>query len=90
LPPGQFDWRCSDYFKQILDFDNRDDKEIIKFFTILQEKFYKLNHNLWVNIFDSFDDRKVDYAPEDDHPGIKSHRWMADQVINYLNTNKIL
>jgi hypothetical protein len=80
----------SNYSQEILDFENRDDKEIRKFFMILQEKFKSLDRSKWVNIFDSFFDNEIDVGPEGHHPGIKSHRWMADQVSSYLEKNNLL
>jgi hypothetical protein len=43
-----------------------------------------------VNIFDSFFKNIVDQGPEGHHPGIQSHHWMAQQVINYINQGKLL
>jgi hypothetical protein len=80
----------SPYFKDILDFDNRTDSEIIKFFSELQIKFTELDLSKWINVFDSFQKNTIDEGPEGHHPGIKSHRWMADQITTYLTTNNIL
>ena len=44
----------SEYSKQMLDFDNRSNEEIIEFFTKLQQKFSELDQTKWVNLFDSF------------------------------------
>lgn len=74
----------SEYTKSMLDFDNRDNSEIIKYFTKLQNKFKELDQSLWVNIFSSFCDNIVDLGPEGHHPGIKTHQWMATQIANYL------
>lgn len=80
----------SDYTKEILDFENRDDEEIRKFFTVLQEKFKSVDQSKWVNIFDSFFDNEIDTGPEGHHPGVLSHRWMADRVSDYLEKSKLL
>lgn len=82
--------QLSSYTQSILDFDHRDDNEIIKFFKKLQDKFCELDQTAWVNIFDSFHKNTIDKGPEGHHPGVQSHRWMADQVINYINESKIL
>jgi hypothetical protein len=74
----------SEYTKAILEFDTRDDAEIIKYFTKLQNKFKELDQSLWVNIFSSFKDNQVDKGPEGHHPGIKTHQWMADQIAEFL------
>ena len=74
----------SNYTKTILDFDNRDDFEIVSFFNKLQFEFSKLNEKNWVNLFDSFQQNLIDQGPLGHHPGIESHRWMADNVINFM------
>lgn len=80
----------SDYTKEILDFDNRDDKEVIFFFQQLRTKFKNLNQKVWVNLFDSIQKMTVDYAPLDNHPGPISHRMVADKIINHMrNQSKI-
>ena len=75
----------SDYTKSILDFDNRTDEEITKYFNVLQQKLSTINRNIWVNMFDSFQVNSVDVASEGHHPGIKSHKWMADKIIDYID-----
>lgn len=79
--------QLSDYTKSILDFNNRDDQEIVVFVKKLQNNFKKINQDLWVNIFDSMHDNVVDIGPEGHHPGILSHQLMADQISNYLTRN---
>jgi len=72
------------YSKTILDFDNRNDQEIIFYFSKLQEKFKSLDKEKWVNLFDSFESFSVDYANDDVHPGIESHKIMAEKIIKKL------
>jgi hypothetical protein len=79
----------SKYSKEILDFDNRDDDEIIFYFKKLQDKFNTLDQKQWVNIFDSFRESSVDDGPEGHHPGIESHKIMADKIIEYIVKEKI-
>lgn len=74
----------SPYSKSILDFTNRNDNEVIKYFSNLQQKISTLNKDNWVNMFESFQENMCDVAPAGHHPGIKSHQWMADKVSNYL------
>jgi hypothetical protein len=80
----------SKYSKSMLEFDNRDDKEIAAFFIKLQKKFIELDQSHWVNLFDSFQKNIVDVASDGQHPGIKSHQWMAEQVANYIIERKII
>jgi hypothetical protein len=78
----------SEYTKSILDFDNRDDDEIVKYFTKLQQKFAELDQTNWVNLFNSFHTNTIDVGPEGHHPGVDSHRWLTNQILTYL-TNKL-
>lgn len=81
---GDLSSSLSNYSKQMLDFEHRDDEEIIKYFTKLQNKFKELNLSQWVNIFNSFHNNSVDHGPLGHHPGIKSNRWMANQIETFL------
>lgn len=80
----------SDYSKAMLDFDNRDDHEIINFFQTLQQFVMQVDQSLWVNIFDSWMKNILDLGPEGHHPGIKSHQWMADRLSEHFIKNQIL
>lgn len=81
--------QLSSYTKYILDFDHRDDQEIIGMFQNLQDNFKKLNQSQWVNIFDSMQSVHCDIGPEGHHPGVLSHKAMADQISLYLTRNQI-
>lgn len=80
----------SEYSKSILDFNHRDDYEIINYFSKLQAKFQELDQTHWINLFDTFQSNMVDLGPEGHHPGINSHQWMANKIINYIKGNNIL
>lgn len=80
----------SNYTKAILDFNNRSDEEIHLYFNKLQSKIAELDQCKWVNLFDSFQKNITDVGPEGHHPGIKSHQWMADQIITHLTERKII
>jgi hypothetical protein len=75
----------SPYSKSILDFNTRSDDEIIKYFLKLQQKISTLNKNSWVNMFNSFQTNICDHAPAGHHPGVKSHKWMADKITHYID-----
>lgn len=85
-----FTQSLSDYTKNILDFDHRSDQEIVLFLNRLKTKFSQLNLKLWINLFDSFEDKSTDFGPEGHHPGINSHQWLADQISNYLINNQLV
>lgn len=80
----------SEYTKSMLDFDNRPDHEIVEFFTKLQIKFLDLDQSKWSNLFTSFMSAATDTGPKGHHPGLASHKWMADNISNYLIENSIL
>ena len=80
----------SNYSKEILDFNHRDDGEIVEYFTRMQTKFQEIDLLQWVNLFESFQSNIIDKGPEGHHPGILSHQLMADKIINYIKENNIL
>ncbi len=80
----------SNYTKDMLEFETRDDEEIIKYFNQLQNKFKELDQSNWINLFDSMLNNSIDRAPEGHHPGIKSQQWMANQIILHLTERKII
>lgn len=87
---SDLDSSLSYYTKEILDFDHRDDDQIREFFVALQTKVKSLDQRFWVNIFDSFRKNTVDHGPQGHHPGIRSHRNMADRIMLYLNQNNLV
>lgn len=82
---SNFEKSLSSYSKSILDFNTRSDNEIIEYFLKLQQKTSTLNKNIWVNMFDSFYSNICDHSPAGHHPGIKSHKWMADKIAYYID-----
>lgn len=80
----------SKYTKSILDFDTRDDAELIEFFTKLRIKFQELDQTKWTNLFASFVSTQTDLGPEGHHPGVISHVRMANTIAEYLTNQSIL
>ena len=74
----------SNYTREILDVDTRDDDEIRKLFQTLQQQFATIDQTAWVNLFESFQSITHDQGPQGHHPGPKSHHAMAKQIYNYL------
>lgn len=74
----------SKYFKDILDFDHRDDKELDELVKQLSNKINSLQQSKWVNMFDSFQSNVIDFGNDNQHPGPESHKLYANQIINYL------
>jgi hypothetical protein len=75
----------SDYTKSMLSFDSKPEHEVCYYFNKLQRKFKELDQSRWVNLFDSFVSNVVDIGPQGHHPGEKSHKIMAEKIINYLD-----
>jgi hypothetical protein len=75
----------SDYTKTLLNFETKPEHEVCYYFNKLQNKFNELDQTRWVNLFDSFLSNTVDTGPLGHHPGERSHRIMADKIINYLD-----
>ena len=82
--PSDLSMGLSHYTKLILDFDSRNNAEIIDLFSCLQDKFSTLDQELWVNLFDSFSSNQQDRGSDRLHPGPKSHQHMADKISNFL------
>jgi hypothetical protein len=80
----------SDYTKNMLEFDDRSDEEIILYFSKLQQKFTELDQSKWVNLFKSCVSSSPDKGPLGNHPGIQGHALTADKISNYLINNQIL
>jgi len=76
--------RMTDYTRQMLDFDNRNDTQIRQLFLKLHSKFISMNPRRWINLFNSFQSQTVDTVPLGPHPGLRSHVLMSNLVRNYL------
>jgi hypothetical protein len=79
-----FSKNLSNYTKEILEFNSRDDNELLEFFTKLNKDMQRLNQTMWVNMFDSFISLNIDLGTDNAHPGPKSHALYAEMIINYL------
>jgi len=83
-PAEQF----SEYTKNLLDFDNRDDKELTELFLELYKHIQSLNTKQWVNMFNSMFALRIDKGNDDIHPGPKSHKQYSNMIINHLENIK--
>jgi hypothetical protein len=81
---ADFSLNLSKYTKELLDFDNRSDNELVELFTQLHDNVTAMNTDLWVNRFESMLENIVDFGNDNSHPGTKSHQLYADMIINYL------
>jgi hypothetical protein len=73
----------SDFTKSVLEFDDKPDTDIKKYHTQLVQAFFPSLDN-WANIDNSWQKNIVDIATEGHHPGPKSHRWAANQIISQV------
>jgi hypothetical protein len=73
----------SQFTKDMLEFDCRDDHEILTYFYNLSSEL-TTNLKNWVNIDKSWQSQLLDSATLGHHPGPKSHYWLADQVIKLV------
>lgn len=80
----------SDYAKQILDFDHRNDDKIINFLKQLKKHFETLNLQKWVNIFQPLNRMKVDKGLLGHHPGIESNKIFANMLEEYIINKNLL
>jgi hypothetical protein len=82
LPTGNHDMHThfSDFTKSVLEFDNKSDDDIKKYHAQIVQAFHPSLNN-WANIDNSWKKNIVDHATDGHHPGPKSHRWAADQII---------
>jgi len=74
----------SDYTKELLDFKDRDDWEVIQFLKKLHDYISKINPYNWVNMFNPWSSHWTDRGPQGHHPGVESHKWIAEKVIEHL------
>jgi len=74
----------SNYTKEIFDFENRDDTELEQMHAELLKATSTINQSLWVNIFNSMQQFKIDNGPLGHHPGPKTQKMLAEKIIEYL------
>lgn len=66
---------------QIINIDQRNDKDIHKLYNIAHTQYKEvggIDPKDWINLYDSFRDHQVDYNFDNSHPGVKSNE-------NYFN-----
>lgn len=84
------DQSLSDFTKNMLDFDQRDDSEVMELLSSLRDKFKSIDLGLWAaDPFDRLVDMKIDRSPLDQHPGVLTHRHIASMIIQHLNKRGI-
>ena len=76
--------------QKLLDFDNRDDADILHLLSILKQRFDQVEPTLWALGSDTVTSLLVDRAPVDHtHPGPKTMNIIATRVINFLKEKNL-
>jgi len=73
----------SDYTKELINIDNRDDDEIYKLYDIMHNDYEQLGgiqDKYWINLYQSFNNIKVDVNSDGQHPGIESNKIYAKLI----------
>ena len=74
--------KLSAYTKEILNFDTSPDDEIYRFLIALKKKIKTLDQELWINMFDSMLNNRIDTISKIDyHPGPKTHKALSNKII---------
>jgi hypothetical protein len=79
----------SEFTKDMLEFDFKDDQEIRKYYQELNNKLLPLQDD-WINMTNSWSKNMIDFATDNCHPGEKSHRWLAEQIKQHLIDKHII
>jgi hypothetical protein len=80
----------SKHSKELLDFDNRDDADILHLLSVLKERFDQVNSNSWALGSDTIKSLLVDLAPVDrTHPGPVTMKIVADRITNFLTEKNL-
>lgn len=80
----------SDYAKQILEFDYRDDAEMVNYLIKLKSSFDTLNTEIWVNIFQPMNQLSIDRGLLGHHPGIESNKIFATMLKEFIINKNLL
>jgi len=75
----------SKFSRIILDFDNRDDHEIVEMITKMQQRFQTLDQTVWIDLFKGIREYQIDNAPLDEHPGPKTHQIIANRILHHIS-----
>tara|TARA_A100000164_G_scaffold127354_1_gene112922 strand:- start:363 stop:1124 length:762 start_codon:yes stop_codon:yes gene_type:complete len=78
----------TEYTQFILNIHNRDDNQINDLFqNVMINEYTKagdIQANKWVNLYNPWKNNKIDRGIDNQHPGPKSHQWMAQQILGSI------
>jgi hypothetical protein len=80
----------SKYNKELLDFDNRDDVDILHLLSVLKQRFDQIDSTSWALGSDTVKSLLVDCSPIDRaHPGPDTMKIVADKITNFLKEKNV-
>ena len=78
----------TEYTQFILNVSNRDDNQVNDLFQNIMINEYTKAGNIqadkWVNLYNPWKNNKIDLGTDNQHPGPKSHQWMAQQILGSI------
>jgi hypothetical protein len=80
----------SAYAKEILEFDYRNDNEMIGFLKKLQKHFKNLNNDIWMNLYNPLNRVAVDVGLVGHHPGSESNKLFANMLKEFIINKNLL
>lgn len=72
------------YTNELLNSHNRDDAEINELYHMMHRHYVEkggINEKHWLNLYQNFFNMRVDFADDNEHPGLNSHKLFADLLI---------
>jgi hypothetical protein len=90
LPQGTLPSEYTEFTKkEILNIDTRDDEDIFKLYYQAHQDYNTaggIDHNKWINLYDSFQQQKIDTNYDNVHPGKLSNQLYFQQIKTFLET----
>ena len=81
--------QLTNFTQKLLNIHNRSDEEIYKLYNKIHNEYERLggiNSELWLNLYSSMFDLRIDFADNDEHPGRKSNKFYAELFVESLKT----
>lgn len=72
-----------DFTKNVLDFENLNDNEILQWWSKIYQKYEKINLNNWMCFSENLSNFQIDSLP-DGHPGPLSHEIYAEKLLYHI------
>lgn len=78
--------------KEILNIAHRNDQDIFKLYKIMHDEYDEIggiNQNLWINLYNSMQQNKIDTNYDNRHPGQQSNQLYFQQVKSFIDSKYI-